>query len=322
MGLFRKRKTLLSTVILPRRNRPARLRKRLQSDDSTKYSIGWPSFYALLWILFFGSLPALAFLSPVLHVDELSFSSNDVSIDGAVRKRAEELIAEPAPLTIPGATLPMVWLRRNEMVSTLLREFPVLRSARVDPSFPNTIRIALEFRRSVLMLCSAGPCFLVDDHGTAYAAASEGEQDTSLLRLVDQSGKSVVLGEKVVSDLFLSYAEGIRAHLRDETGVDVDGKAMTPSRLSNELRFRTSEGWELWLDADVPVDRLLLELRTLFAKTLSRDIRASLVYLDLRVPGKVFYRDRGSEETKSEAVEAGSESTAVKTESKEKKKKK
>lgn len=318
MRFFRKKKTLSATVILPRRNRPARSRKRLQQGDVSNVSIGWPLFYTFLWALFFGSLPAIAFFSPLLRVQELSFSSNDSAMDTSVRERTRELLAQSAIFSLPGNTLPMVWIRQKELVATLLREFPALRLANIDLSFPNSAKVDLEFRRAAFVLCSAGPCFFVDDRGVAYMSAAQHVEDVSIFHIIDQSGKPISLGDSVMSESFVAFVESAPLRLRDEVGVEVGLEATTPSRLSNEIRFQTTEGWELRTDADVPMEQILLELRTLFAKALTDSVRPTLVYVDLRAPGKVFYLDRSSEEVKSEDVETRSESAEK---GKEKKKK-
>lgn len=319
MNFFRKKKSFSSTIILPRRNRPARPRKRLRHPDVASSSFGWSSFYVFLWIFFFGSLPALAFFSPLLRIQELSFSSNNPDIDAGVRERMRGLIAQPVSL-LPGNTLPIALFRRKEIAEQLLREFPELRSIRIDLSFPDTANALLEFRREAFVLCSAGPCFFVDDSGVAYASAPERDGYMSpLLRITDQSGKPIELGGMVVSESFVAYVEQIRSRLRDEVGIEVSQEGVTPSRLSNEIRLQAAEGWELRISADMPIDQLLLEMRTLFAKAMTPDIRSSLVYLDLRASGKIFYLDRGNEEVKSETIETKNGSGETKTENKKKK---
>lgn len=319
MNFFRKKKSFSSTVILPRRNRPIRPRKRLRYPDVADSSFGWSSFYVFLWILFFGSLPALAFFSPLLRIQELSFSSNTPDIDAGVRERTRELLAQPASL-LPGNTLPIALFNRKEIAEQLLREFPALRSIRIDLTFPDAANALLEFRREAFVLCSAGPCFLVDDSGVAYASAPERDGDISpLLRIVDQSGKPIELGGIVVSESFVAYVEQIRSRLQNDAGVMVSEEAITSSRLSNEIQLQTTEGWELRVNADIPIDQLILELRTLFAKAMTSDIRSSLVYLDLRASGKAFYLDRGNEGVRSETIETKNELGEIKTENKKKK---
>ena len=59
-------------------------------------------------------------------------------------------------------------LSERQVAENLSQRFRKIRVARVEKIFPNQLRIQIEERETLLVWCSGGPCFYIDEQGVAY----------------------------------------------------------------------------------------------------------------------------------------------------------
>lgn len=305
MNFFRKKNRGTQAKLLkPRRNRMFRaLRREEISAGERKFSV-WNFFYGTLWVLFAGAALWVVFFSSLLRIGRTEVSGAET-----VSKRdIERVVSEFSAGAIFGAprnTLAIAFARRHALERKLRERFPIFRSVRISFVFPETIRVSVEERTLTMILCSGGPCFLVDERGMAFDGADvpEASFDVSrMLAVVDQSGKPVSFQAPVLSEGFLETFSSIRERLFTESDVTTSSSGTTPSCLSDEIRLRTTEGWELRLSSTVPIERTFLALRLLFEKTLPESDRKNLEYVDLRTENRIFYSLKGGEEKEGEKM--------------------
>lgn len=308
MGFFQTKKTRVAqaTLLRPRRNRlfrgAARETKRelLQERKTSLWAIG----YILLWGIFLGSVVFALFFSSFLRIDRKDIPpTNGVSND-AIGATIDEALSGSTFGILPNDTMPMAFVRRRMVERTLLDAFPVFRRAAVSFVFPSTLQLTVEERTTTFVLCSGGPCFFVDEHGEAFDEAPS-PSDTfagALLTVVDRSAKPVMFREPLFSEDFLRNFSSLRQKLSDELGIETSVISETPSRFSDELWFRSREGWQLRMSATVPPDKSIRALRLLFAKTLSEIDRSNLDYIDLRTENRIFYLLKGDDRKEGESL--------------------
>lgn len=290
------------TLLRPKRSRLFRgvtreRQKGVPQHRQRTWSL-WTVGYALLWVLFVGLVIFVLFFSSFLRMKQ-----KDIPSTGSVSKDDVSTVIDAALSgklfgILPNDTLPIAFVRRHDAERRLLEAFPAFRNVTVSFLFPSTIALKIDERDTVLVLCSGGPCFFVDERGIAFDAASalHDQEDPGMLTVVDVSAKPVSWKETLFSKDFLRSFPFLRQRLRDELGLEVSAVAETPSRFSDELWFRSSEGWELRISATIPVEKSILALRLLFAKTLSENDRKNLDYIDLRTENRIFYLLKGDEQ--------------------------
>ncbi|QQS15550.1 MAG: hypothetical protein IPK84_04245 [Candidatus Moraniibacteriota bacterium] len=310
MKFFRTKKSRgdSSTLLRPKRSRlfRAALRKQqrtISQENVRRWSL-WAVGYVLLWGAFFGLVIFALFFSSLLRIDQEDIDPlKYVSMDEVNAVIRDELSGKVFGI-FPKDTIPVAFLRRHILERKILEVFPVLRSVTVSFAFPEMIILKSEERVPTLMFCSGGPCFLVDERGVAFegvpnpSAASE----PKVLSVIDMSAKPVSQQDPLFSEDFLKVFPVIRQRLLDELGVEVSNIAETPSRLSDELWFRSVDGWKLRMSATVPVEKSMLALRLLFAKTLSEGDLKNLDYIDLRTENRIFYAMKGDEQKEHETT--------------------
>lgn len=265
----------------------------------------WLLGYVFLWMMFFGMLLYVLFFSPFLRIDRKDIVQTTSVSESDISARVDEFLFGNMFGIIPRNTLIIVFVRRHALERSLTMQFPVFRSVRVSVLFPDTISLSFEERERVLVLCSGGPCFSVDERGFVYEGTpnlNESQDPNDRLVVIDQSGKPVSFQDPVFSEMFLDVFPVFRRRLFEELDLVTSRITETPSRLSDEVSFRTNEGWILRVSAAVPPERSLLALRLLFAKTLSESERKNLEYIDLRTENRIFYLLKGEEEKEGEKM--------------------
>ena len=321
MGFFQTKKTRVAqaTLLRPRRNRLFRGATREVKREfprERKMSL-WTMGYALLWGIFLGSVVFVLFFSSFLRIDRKDIPlTNGVSTD-AIEATLDEALSGSTFGIFPNDTMPMAFVRRQTLERTLLDAFPIVRRAAVSFVFPSTLKLTIEERKTTFVLCSGGPCFFVDEHGEAFDEAPSPSDAFAgaFLTVVDRSAKPVVFREPLFSEDFLQNFSSLRQKLFDDLGIETSIISETPSRFSDELWFRSREGWQLRMSATVPPDKSIRALRLLFAKTLSESDRSNLDYIDLRTENRIFYLIKGDERKEGESLpdtDHASENTAKK----------
>lgn len=245
------------------------------------------------------------FFSSLLRVNQTEIVGRETVSKSDVNRVVEEFLHGSFLGVIPKNTLPIVCLRRHALERIFYEQFPIFRSVDIKCSFPDTMRVSFEERRMAMILCSGGPCFAVDERGSAFdemGVPEESLDSRATLVVIDQSGKPVFFQDPVFSEEFLETFSSFRERLFVESDIATSSLSTTPSRLSDEIRLRTGEGWELRLSSAVPMDRSFLALRLLFDKTLSSDDRKRLEYVDLRTENRIFYLLKGGEEKEGEKM--------------------
>jgi cell division septal protein FtsQ len=177
------------------------------------------------------------------------------------------------------------------MEQDLLRAFPKLRSVSVSRRFPDGLGVNVVEHDRLLLWCSGGPCYLLDDEGRASEArfAETEGNEPFLIRIIDVGGRPVRLGEPLLPAESVSSVFRLEHGLREDSGIAVTRPFFSPSRVSDELRVVTEEGWELSMNLDIDPDKTIASLRLVLEKEVPQEKRTSLRYIDLRTENRAFF---------------------------------
>lgn len=303
MGFFKTKKTRGSQAMIlrPKRSRLFRGANREQQRTVSQHHQRswslWTVGYIFLWASFTGLVIFVLFFSSLLRLKQKDIAPMEHVSRGDVATVIDSVLSGSSFGIIPNDTMPVAFIRKYIMERKLLNAFPVFRSVTVSFLFPSTIVLKSEERNTAFVLCSGGPCFFVDEEGVAFDAAPAPHDQgvTGMLTVVDTSAKPVSQKDMLLSEDFLRSFPSLQQKLRDELGLEIFSVAETPSRFSDELWLRSTDGWELRMSATVPLEKSIRALRLLFAKTLLENNRKNLDYIDLRTENRIFYLLKGDE---------------------------
>jgi hypothetical protein len=178
----------------------------------------------------------------------------------------------------------------------MLIEFPKLSRVSITRRFPDGLSVDIAERDRLLLWCSSGPCYLVNDDGTAAEArfADTEKNQSFLTRIVDESARPVGIGEHVIASETVRNILLLEAGLQERSGVGIVPPFFSPSRVSDEIRIRTDEGWELMVSLDVEPEKTIASLRLVLEKEIPQEKRSSLRYIDLRTENRAFFTYKDS----------------------------
>ncbi|MEI9966325.1 MAG: FtsQ-type POTRA domain-containing protein [Candidatus Moraniibacteriota bacterium] len=289
MKLRREKKgALASKHFLPRR----KLENRKRVPDIVK-----PRFRAvrilalLLWLLFLGTVGYVLFASPFLMIDRVTSGGGET----ATREKIEEFFWKETD-----GRFWKLFPRRNffffqphAFEKQVLHRYPQIRQIRVEKRFPGEVRIGLEERQAMMLWCTKGPCFLLDEQGQVHDARVLEEnvpEAVAVYTIVDQSGLPVAFEQDIVPHTFIEHAFLWQRLLPEHIGISIQREMSTPSRFADELRLRTPEGLEIWVSAERDPEAALQALSLFFAQEMPKDeALQKLRYIDLRTEERIYY---------------------------------
>lgn len=128
------------------------------------------------------------------------------------------------------------------------------------------------------------PCYLFDENGYVFSFAPE-ISGSLILKVVDETGASPIFGKKIFSDdsQIKDFFAVLAVLKKNDFSVDY---ALVKSIESRELIFKLGDGPLLKLNQE---DSMAQSLSALAEKIKNLPL-ASLEYIDLTVPGRLYYR--------------------------------
>jgi len=266
--------------------------KRGQTDS--KASLGFYGAYIFLWMIFLGVAVYAIVFSPFLRMETIRVDGAvDVSVSD-IEQMIREDVAGKYFSIIPQDTMLMIAKSRIEM--DLKNRFKKIRSAEVTRVFSHTLVVHIEERKTLVVWCSADQCFYIDEDGYAYAPVDTSTQTLyrgGVLTITDESAQAVDADTPVLDPDFVRFTADIQEKLHQQLGIEVSAEGSTPSRFSDELNVKTTEGWTLFFNVRVPIENSLHTLQLLLKKEISDERRHRLKYIDMRIENRAYYSVEG-----------------------------
>lgn len=190
----------------------------------------------------------------------------------------------------------------------LVREFPKFRRVSLSRHFPDMLVVEVTERERLPLWCTGSSCFLLDDSGRISDArfAETPSNEPFLIRIVDDSGTPVTIGEEIMSSESVAAVLLLEELLRNRSdGIAIVVPFHSPSHVSDEVRVTTSEGWDILASLDIAPEKTVASLRLVLEKEIPAERRPLLRYVDLRTENRAFFSFRQEETSVEEATEAG-----------------
>ena len=247
------------------------------------------------WFLFLAFMGAVAYMlvwSPYVRVEHAVVTGVPADMGARIEAVTESELSGWGWGRISRASFFAVHERTLEQ--RVIANFPEVRSIRVTKRFPQSVTVEVEMRGTVLVMCSGGPCFVVDESGMLIGNEDALDPKSPRVRVIDTSAAPIDFSEPLVTQDFIGFALEVHRVLADRLKTDIVGDMTTPSRLSGALEVQTSEGWRLLLDSHVDLSETLDNLALFFSRQIKDDLdRRRLEYVDARTENRIYYRFLG-----------------------------
>jgi len=172
-------------------------------------------------------------------------------------------------------------------------EFKTLEEVKIKKVFPERVEILVQERDFLFIFCSGGPCLMVDKNGEALTIVdlnSDELQREDRIILIDESNREVNFGDEILDKEFLDFILKIKEKIRTSNGLEIETEIKTPRLISGDIIIKTKEGWSIYLNKDIGVDRLMNMLKIVLENKITVEERVNLDYIDLRIDSKVYYK--------------------------------
>lgn len=176
----------------------------------------------------------------------------------------------------------------NGIKSELTKEFPEITDISIElPLLGQTPSVKLEVSQPAFFLVSAGQRYIINSQGRAAARAGDLPQIKGLQIITDQSGFNTEVGKLILSTQQINFIKSVIVQAK-HGGVPIQSLTLPP--LAAELDLRTTDRPYLvkfFLSGDA-----LQQTGQYLAARHNFDQKGPQPeqYLDVRVPGKIFYK--------------------------------
>lgn len=257
-------------------------------NHSPKKKFHWILFGSLLLagIILIGAFYFL-FYSGFFDVREVEINGNKLIGDQEISSALVGTLASDSGFwkKFFGSGNILFW--RQPSFDKLVSRLPLLADLKLSVDWQSK-KIVIDVRErapaGVWCFGSYQPCYLFDDNGYVFSLAPE-ISGSLILKVLDETGASPIFGKKIFSDdsKIKEFFAVLTVLKKNDFSVDY---ALVKSIESRELVFKLSNGPLLKLNQE---DSMAQSLSALTEKIKNLPL-ASLEYIDLTVPGRLYYR--------------------------------
>lgn len=275
-------------------------KKRKTEGRNQKKSIFLRILFYLFLLAFLGTVFYILFFSPFIKISSIEIIGNEYI--------EQELIAEEINPEISGKYFNYVdknnllLFRAGKIKKEILERFKVIKEIEIKRKFPHSLKINILERKPQMIICSQNECFILDENGEAYEnidPSSEEAQKNNFPILIDESGKDINFSDIVLDKPFMNYFLGAKEKIPEMFDLEIERDARTPSLISGDIKMKTKEGWGIYLNKKIELERELEMLRAVLENKITNEQRRELEYIDLRIGNKIYYKFK--EEIQEEA---------------------
>ncbi len=248
-------------------------------------------FFLLILVIFlsiFGIGWAI-FYSPFLKIEGVEVSGTK-TLDAALIQIAAEEWLSGKVLLFPKKNL---LLYQPKLLDEKLKEkFPKIASIKL--SFENQkhkLKIEVVERKGEGFWCiqQSNKCFLFDAEGVIFTEVEKPEGSGGLF-VEDLRNILPSQGENIVSSEWILFMKLFRDEVQPD--IWIASYILEPEWFENGyIKAKTTAGWQIFMNADKSLAKNSAEiLKTLLKKEIGEKKVELLEYIDLRVPGRAYYK--------------------------------
>lgn len=259
-----------------------------RSRESRQQKIHWKIVVPLLIGGGIIASASAAFLAPPFRVQRIHVEGGNELLRTEAESHARAFVERTAVLSGE----PRLFLvARDRLAESLREELPELATVQILRRLPGTLELYLQEKVAVAFLDTDGHIFSLGNDGRVIAEVSpEDARRLHLPKVRDLHTVSAVHpGDTVLNPSVMQLLHEVIVQMPEQFSVSVEALVI-PAIGSEEIHVQTSGGWSVLLDARRPLAEQLAALEKVVTEELDAATLQRLEYIDLRIPGRVFYR--------------------------------
>lgn len=245
-----------------------------------------------MFFLFIGLSAGLFYLIVLFNffqVKNIQVQESDLKLQSAI----QELIGRSIEKNVAVFRTRSIFLVDSEKIETAaLNQFLEIDSMQIKRNFPNTILAIIKNREEIALWCQTQDiCFSLDKKGIIFQEKKpQGEF------IIENSGKAGTpkLGNAVFQENSVSLLLDFKARVEKLNEFSNNHTAFASVLLVSDTQFnyKTSEGWNAYMNPQEDVDWQITKLQTVLAQKIPSDQRKKLDYIDLRFGDQAYIKYR------------------------------
>lgn len=265
-----------------------------------------------LLVSFLGAVVYSLFFSGFLEIKNISVSGSQDLVQKELEQKIQSYYQGKYSRFVPKSN---ILLASEKILEGKLKDdFKKIESVAAEKKFPGTLSVRIAERKSLVVWCSGGPCYIIDQNGYAYQGVgldSREATENNLVKIVDEGAKPVKLGEKIISAEYAGFFPQVREAFVQEGNFDIEDEYSVKSRVSGSVKIRSRTGFDIFLNSQIPASQSVGTLKIFLESELKPENISALEYVDLKVENKVYYKLKNVDaEIKAEGEPAISPETA------------
>lgn len=185
----------------------------------------------------------------------------------------------------------MLFLQADVLEGKILSSLPQVRTVHVVRKLPDTLKVIIQEKEAKALLLAAGKYYFIDESGSVYEEARLDTLPGVILPTikVNDPAASVQLGTHAVEDSFITFIATVQEQLPAAAGAEVV-EIRIPSLAAREVHFYLNNNWQIRFDSTRSAAPQLSILRQLLTNTITPEEKIRLLYVDLRIPNRIYYK--------------------------------
>jgi len=237
-------------------------------------------FLPLLLLLAAVGLIWAAVWSPVARIADIGFEGIPDALTEDTRAAVEALLDREELFGILSARRSLLVADAGGIAAALTERFPALKDVRVAKAYPDALRISATARTPMGAWCRGDECWLWDRDGARWGTAAPSVGPLLLL----------VRDERTDDDRDPRLLTGILTAVDGLPALGLAARTVTlPDAEPGGIRILVNRKYELYVDALAGVPEQLDTLG-IFLTDKANDPAFNPVYIDLRTPGRVYFK--------------------------------
>ncbi len=247
--------------------------------------------YWFFFLVFVGVAGYVFLFSGFLNISNREFSTTEKINSQKLSDQLNAWLGEKYLNLVPKNNL--LLLNENYLNNLFTQKFGIVKKIKIIKQFPDRIKIIVEERNPLIVLENSQGRFILDDAGGTYPYDffdSSGFDLTILPILKETDAERAFSFENNSGMDYLEFIFKVKDKLEKLLDIPVE-KEMTVSKIiSGDVFFKTQEGWQLYFNKSVTIDKEIEMLRIVLKEKIEEKKRPELEYIDLRINNKVYYK--------------------------------
>lgn len=225
----------------------------------------------------------------------MSIIGNESTSLEKIKNEVNQIIKKRAFFILPKDNI--IFVNPMEIEKVLRQENPSFQKIEVEKKFPDILKIEISERRGALIWCRQENCFFTDKNGIAYAEifsaelmSFSGKEDLEKMHVVqEEKDEKIKISQKVADQNFIGFILEISKNLKQIENLEIIS-LRTPESASSEIWITTIEGWQVIFNTSESAKKQAGNLAKFLSEKINEEERGNLEYIDLRIPGKIYYK--------------------------------